>query len=99
MQRDAVIGDINYPDGDEIDEFCKVAYKVIGDMGFEAKQSIVRKVVDTIVGTQHDIKVYGHLPINTSIIANVWKGGIQDVKFETSSRNCRFAKCWKVNTF
>src|SRR3989344_9513458 len=99
MQRDAVIGDINYPDGDEIDEFCKVAYKVIGDMGFEAKQSIVRKVVDTIVGTQHDIKVYGHLPINTSIIANIWKGDTQDVEFETSSRNSWSTKCREEHAF
>lgn len=71
----------------ENDEFCKVVGKVIGDMGFEAKQAIVRKVVDTIFGTQLDIKVYGHLPINSSIIANIWKGDTQDVEFETSSRN------------
>lgn len=88
MQRDTVVEVNNYPDDKEIDEFCKVAYKVVGDMGFEAKQSIIRKVVDTIVGTQTDIKVYGHLALNSSIIANVWKGGIQDVKFETSSRYC-----------
>ena len=86
MQKDTVVEHFDYPEDKEIDEFCKISHKVVGDMGFEAKQSIVRKVVDTIVGTQNDIKVYGHLPLNTSIIANVWKGGIQDVKFETSSR-------------
>ena len=54
---------------------------------FEAKQSIVRKVVDTIVSTQLDIKVYGHLPINTSIITNMKKGGVQDVKFQSERRD------------
>ncbi|RJR29225.1 recombinase family protein [Candidatus Microgenomates bacterium] len=91
MQRDTATGDISYPNDNEIDEFCRIAYKVIADIGFEAKQSIIRKVVDTAVGTQHDIKVYGHLPINSSIIANIWKGDTQDVKFETSSRNRGFA--------
>ncbi|OGM25736.1 hypothetical protein A3D00_03335 [Candidatus Woesebacteria bacterium RIFCSPHIGHO2_02_FULL_38_9] len=99
MQRDTVIGKVNYPDDKEIDEFCKIAYKVIGDMGFEAKQSVVRKVVDTIVGTQLDIKVYGHLPINTSIIANIWKGGTQDVKFQTSSRDSWSTKCREEHAF
>lgn len=94
MQKDTLPSDkFNYPEDTEIDEFCKVAHRVIGDIGFEAKQAIVRKVVDTIVGTQLDIKVYGHLPINSSIIANIWKGDTQDVEFETSSRNCRVAKC------
>ncbi|OGM03873.1 hypothetical protein A2715_01965 [Candidatus Woesebacteria bacterium RIFCSPHIGHO2_01_FULL_39_32] len=99
MQRETIVEVNNYPEDKEIDEFCKIAYKVIGDMGFEAKQSIVRKVVDTIVGTQHDIKVYGHLALNSSIIANVWKGGIQDVKFETSSRDSGSSECGEVNTF
>jgi hypothetical protein len=91
MQSDTVVEVNNYPEDKEIEDFCKIAHRVIGDMGFEAKQSIVRKVVDTIVGTQTDIKVYGHLALNSSIIVNVWKGDIQDVKFETSSRDCRVA--------
>ena len=93
IQKSDRVGDFSYPEDREIDEFCKIAYKVVGDMGFEAKQSIVRKVVDTIIGTQLDIKVYGHLPINTSIIANTWKGGCQDVKFQTKRRDCRTTKC------
>ncbi len=99
MQKDTVVEHFDYPEDKEIEEFCKIAHKVVGNMGFEAKQSIVRKVVDTIVGTQNDIKVYGHLPLNTSIIANVWKGGIQDVKFETSSRNSWLTKCGEVHAF
>jgi len=98
-QKDTVVEHFDYPEDKEIEEFCKIAHRVIGDMGFEAKQSIVRKVVDTIVGTQHDIKVYGHLALNSSIIANVWKGGIQDVKFETSSRNSRSAECGEKYAF
>lgn len=87
IQKSDRVGEFSYPEDREIDEFCKIAYKIVGDMGFEAKQSIVRKVVDTIIGTQLDIKVYGHLPINTSIIANTWKGGYQDVKFKTKRRD------------
>jgi len=34
MQRDTVVEINNYPEDKEIDEFCKVAHKVIGDMGF-----------------------------------------------------------------
>lgn len=49
--------------------------------------SIVRKVVDTIVSTQLDIRVYGHLPINTSIIANIWRGGVQEVEYGTKCRD------------
>jgi glutaredoxin len=66
---------------------------VIVDKVLESKRSIIRKVVDTIVGTQTDIKVYGHLPINTSIIATLKKGGIQDVKFQTKRRNSRTSQC------
>jgi site-specific DNA recombinase len=99
MQKDTVVEHFDYPEDKEVDEFCKIAHKVIGDMGFEAKQAIVRKVVDTIVGTQTDIKVYGHLALNSSIIANVWKGGTQDVKFETSSRNSWASQCGEVYAF
>lgn len=87
IQKSDRTGDFSTPEEREIDEFCKIAYKVIDDMRFEAKRSIVRKVVDTIVGTQTDIKVYGHLPINTSIIASLKKGGVQDVKFQTKRRD------------
>jgi len=100
MQKDTLPTEkFNYPEDKEIDEFCKLAHKVLDDLGFEAKQAIVRKVVDTIVGTQLDIKVYGHLPINSSIIANIWKGGTQDVEFETSSRNSWFTKCGEEYAF
>jgi site-specific DNA recombinase len=91
IQKSDRVGDFTSPEDREIDEFCKIAYKIVSDMGFEAKQAIVRKVVDTIVGTQTDIKVYGHLPINTSIIASLKKGGYQDVKFQTKRRNYRLA--------
>src|SRR5581483_2000236 len=87
MTTDRVVTNTNYPNNTEIDKFCKVAQEVLGDINFEAKQAIIRKVVDTIVGTQLDIKVYGHMSLNSSIIANICRGGIQYVKFETSSRN------------
>ncbi len=87
MTTDRVVTNTNYPNDTEIDKFCKVAQEVLGDINFEAKQAIIRKVVDTIVGTQLDIKVYGHMSLNSSIIANICRGGIQYVKFETSSRN------------
>ena len=97
MQKDTVTENVNYPNHNEIDKFCSMVNKVIKNLRFEAKQSIVRKIVDMIVGTQLDIKVYGHLPINTGIIATIQKGGIQYVKFETESRHHRPSQCREVN--
>ena len=90
---------INYPNYNEIDKFCASAQKVIQNLRFEAKQAIVRKVVDTIVGTQLDIKVYGHLPINIGIIATIQKGGVQEIKYEPISRDSRVAERWKEHAF
>src|SRR3990167_2387160 len=96
MQKDTVTENVNYPNHNEIDKFCSMVNNVIKNLRFEAKQSIVRKIVDMIVGTQLDIKVYGHLPINTSIIATIQKGDIQYVKFESISRYRRASERGEV---
>lgn len=87
MKIDRVIPMHTLPEKDEIEEFCNLTRKVIKDLDFEAKQKITRRLVDTIVGTQHELKVYGHLPLNSSIIANIWKGEHPNVEYETSSRD------------
>lgn len=61
------------------------------DLSFEARRKIVLKIVDKIVGTQLDLKVYGYLPVTAGYFATTQKGGIQDVKFQSISRDCWFA--------
>lgn len=78
---------LELPGEDEINRFCDVARDVIGDLKFESKQLIVRKVVDKIVGKQKDLRVYGHLPLNTSVFATLEKGGVKNVKFRTERRD------------
>lgn len=93
MKTDRVISMNRLSEKDEIEEFCDLTRKVIKDLDFEAKQKITRRLVDTIVGTQHELKVYGHLPLNSSIITNIWKGEHLNVEYETSSRDCGASEC------
>jgi site-specific DNA recombinase len=81
--------EVNLPDYSQIEEFCKRASDKLSELSFEAKRAILTKVVNKIVGNQKQLMVYGYLPLELN----------QYVKFETSSRDSRFAKCREVYTF
>lgn len=74
----------NLPKPDEIEIFAQEAVTALQNLNFEAKQAIVRSIVNKAVGTQRELKVYGYIPINY-------------VELFTIHRNCRFAECGEVH--
>lgn len=51
------------PDKDELDVFARNAKIALGNMNFSEKRDIVLNVIDTVVGTQAKLEVYGHIEI------------------------------------
>jgi site-specific DNA recombinase len=78
-----------YPSIEAIKEFAIEASKLHGDLNFVTKQSIIRSTVDKVVGNQQELKVTGTIFTSNSFY----------VAFFTKYRNCRSAKCRKINPF
>lgn len=68
----------------EIGAFAIEAAQALRDLNFEAKQRIVRNIVDRVVGTQKELQVFGYIPVT-------------NINVFTVSRNCRFAERGKVH--
>lgn len=57
------------PKAHEIRSFAKRAVKTLHDLNFEAKQAIVRNIIDKVVGTKEQLQVYGYIPVeNTNYV-------------------------------
>jgi len=55
------------PKSDQIKEFAAAARLALTDLNFEAKQGIVKALVEKIVGTRSNLQVYGYIPVNKDI--------------------------------
>lgn len=71
----------------EVEVFVEKAQKTLLDLKFEAKQAIVRRILDKVVGTQTQLHVSGFIPITENI--NVF----------TFDRNCWSPQRRKVHSF
>lgn len=84
------IDDVVLPNDDELKEFSEAArYVLTKRLNFEAKQVILRKVVDTVIGQQSQLLVRGYLPVEEL--------QIQYVKSHSECRNSWAPKCGKVH--
>ena len=54
------------PAAEEIKAFAAKARMTLANLSFDAKQAIVRNVLDKAVGTQKELHVYGYIPVATS---------------------------------
>ena len=65
---------ISVPDEETIEAFAVKAKQALYNLSFEAKRSILLNVVEKIVATQEELKVYGHIPItkinNVELLTN-----------------------------
>lgn len=69
------------PKAHEIRSFAKRVVKTLHDLNFEAKQTIVRNIIDKVVGTKEQLQVYGYIPVeNTNYVG-----------YKTIYRHSRFA--------
>lgn len=64
--QEVQVGDSDMVAEEEITAFAERAAAALKDLSFDAKQAIVRGVIEKAVGTQHELKVYGHIPVATS---------------------------------
>ncbi len=55
--------DFILPQWNEVREFAECAAEVVARLNFEGKKTIVRDVIDKVVGTQEELHVYGGIPI------------------------------------
>lgn len=74
------------PSDKQIEQFSQKAKLVLNDLSFDSKQAIIRKVVDTIIATQKQVRVRGYLPIQQ-------KG---NVEYGSESRNSWASERWKI---
>jgi len=79
--------------------FCELAKQALKNLSFGAGRKIVLKTVSKIVVTQLGLKVDGNMPVSAAYFVTIEKGGIQDVKFQSVSRDCGAAQCGKINAF
>ncbi len=54
---------INIPTKEDMELFAKEANKVLVEASFGLKRAITIKVIDKIVGTKKELKIYGYLPL------------------------------------
>lgn len=81
--------DILMPSQEQIEQFSQKAKLVLENLKFTPKQAIIRKVVDTIIATQRQLRVRGYFPIEE----------IQNVKFQSEGRDSWSSQLWKVYSF
>ncbi|PJE51579.1 MAG: hypothetical protein COV29_00260 [Candidatus Yanofskybacteria bacterium CG10_big_fil_rev_8_21_14_0_10_36_16] len=74
------------PSLDEIRSFTKVTRNALFNLNFEMKRATILNVIDKIIGTQKQLKVYGQVPITQNYVT-----------YKTSYRYSRVAQCWKIN--
>lgn len=55
------------PDLNDIKVFVIKAQEVLKNLKFEAKQGIVRNIVEKVIGTRSELQVYGYIPIISNI--------------------------------
>lgn len=83
VKKDAIIT----PTADQIIEFSKVAKSLLENLDFQARQGIIRKVIDTIIADQTILQVRGYLLLNES----------NYVKFKSQCRNCWITKRGEIH--
>lgn len=92
--------EILLPGEKEVDEFSQIAKEKVSNLNFEARKAIVERVVESIVGTQKQLVVKGHLPFSFSELYSRLCSNhdsedgripsnfkINHVKFQTNHRN------------
>jgi len=74
------------PQLSEIKIFTKHVYQTLQNLKFEAKQAIVRNIIDRVVGTKTELQVYGFIPITTNInVFTINRHGVNITRHEHSS--------------
>ncbi|MFO0970968.1 MAG: recombinase family protein [Candidatus Saccharimonadales bacterium] len=69
-----------------VDQIVEMAVFKIESLDFAAKRDIVERVIDKVIADPKEVKIWGHLPVNT-----------EKVNYEPKHRNCRSAECWEVD--
>lgn len=83
------INDTIIPNQNYIESFAEQSNKMLKDLSFGIKRSIILNVVDKITATPENLQVCGHIPITTEN---------NNVAFFSSHRNRWSSKCRQVNT-
>ncbi|CAN5159071.1 hypothetical protein BH11PAT1_BH11PAT1_2900 [soil metagenome] len=85
------VDDVIVPNDEFLKEFSEAAKYVLQEtLKFPQKQAIIHKSVDTIIGEQCKLTIRGYIQM---------KEVFDNVKFHSSSRNCRVTKCREINAF
>jgi len=77
---------LELPNKNEMEAFAKKAKETLKNLKFTAKREIMLNAVEKIVGTRHNLRVFGYIPIK------------QYVPFYTNGRHHRPTKCRKIHS-
>lgn len=80
VKKDAIIT----PTADQVKRFCQFAKLHLENVSFQARQGIIRKVIDTIIADQTILQVRGYLLLNEA----------EYVKYKTECRYSRITERW-----
>jgi site-specific DNA recombinase len=76
------------PTENEIQIFSEAVSETLQNLNFGDKQAIIRSTIGKIIGTQHQLQVFGNIPLSLS-----------NVVYKTISRNRRSTKRWQIHAF
>ncbi len=66
-QKEKDVDITSLPNDDEIHNFAIEAKEALKYLNFDVKQGIVRNVIEKIVASVEELKVYGYIPVNTHV--------------------------------
>jgi len=70
QQENRQVDEMVLPAIDEIKKFTELAIPALNNLEFIEKQSIVRNLVDKVVGTKSELQINGYLPININVFTS-----------------------------
>ena len=96
------------PNENEVEAFAKESVQFIQNLNFQAKQDIIRRTVDKVMGNGKELQVYGTIRLSQIYVVFYpeYSSGSNsigqtitnsNVVFSTKYRNRRFAECGEVH--
>ncbi|AKM77752.1 MAG: invertase protein [Candidatus Wolfebacteria bacterium GW2011_GWC2_46_275] len=82
------VSNAELPSLQETEVFCENTRITLQDLNFEAKQAIVRNIIEKVVATKQELQVSGYIPVDNSN---------KNILLYAIDRHSRAAKRWQID--
>lgn len=79
----------------DLDELCGKMTKLLIGLTFEKKQFLVRNILNRVITDGREATIRGYIPLQVAELEDQ----AQNINLRAQSRNCRIAKCRKIDAF